>query len=133
MTFTHSHGSVFVELNINDAVSVVNRTPRRLLPRHKRSTTTLLQLILLLRSNENKAQVSFENALLFESDTPVELKGGNFYFLLGVSTVDILTEETLGTGGRYPNSDTTGVHFGLGFEKDMDNGMFIGSSCWSRL
>lgn len=129
--FTHSHGSIFVELDINDAVSVgLDWTP---------SEITTPQAVNVQHHNsqrgddvnatsvENKAQISFENhtLLYLKADTPVELKGGNFYFLLGVSTVDILTEETLGTGGRYGNTDTTGVHFGLGFEKDMDNGMFI--------
>ena len=130
--FTHSHGSVFVELNINDAVSVgldwtpsEITTPQALNAQHDDLTSPADPGDESMK--ENKAQVSFENhtLLYLKADTPVELKGGNFYFLLGVSTVDILTEETLGTGGRYPNSDTTGVHFGLGFEKDMDNGMFI--------
>ena len=129
--FTHTHGSVFVELNINDNVSVgLDYTP---------SDITTPQAINVQHhgsqrkddvnatSVTNKAQITFEDhtLLYLKADTPMELKGGNFYFLLGLSQVDILTEEVLGSGGTYGNTDTTGVHFGLGYEKDMDNGMFV--------
>ena len=129
--FTHSHGSVFVELNINDNVSVgLDYTPSDITtpqainvqhhggqrPESVNATTVT-----------NKAQITFEDhtLLYLKADTPMELKGGNFYFLLGLSQVDIISEEVLGSGGAYGNTDTTGVHFGLGYEKDMDNGMFV--------
>ena len=128
--FTHSHGSVFVELNMSDTVTIgldwipsEITTPQAVNVQHD----NLQPPDVSSSAKENKAQISFENhtMLYLKADTPVELKGGNIYFLLGLSTVDIITEETLGTGGKYGNTDTYGVHFGLGFEKDLDGGMFV--------
>ena len=49
----------------------------------------------------------------------------NTYFKLGFSIVDVATQETLATGGSYPDVDTHGITAGLGYNLNMDNGMFI--------
>ena len=129
--FTHSHGSIFFELNMNDTVSIgldytptEISTPQAVNVQHhgaqKKDDITATAVT-------NKAQISFEDhtLLYLKADTPIDLKGGNFYFLLGLSYVDIITEETLGSGGKYADTDTYGVHFGIGYEKDLDGGMFV--------
>lgn len=130
--FTHSHGSVFVELNMNDTVTIgldwtpsEITTPQAVNAQHDNLTSPADPGAEAMK--ENKAQISFENhtMLYLKASTPIELKGGNFYFLAGVSMVDIITEETLGTGGKYGDTDTYGVHFGLGYEKDLDAGLFV--------
>ena len=47
------------------------------------------------------------------------------YVKLGASTVDVATKENLETGGAYPNVDTTGVHLALGYQMDLDSGIFV--------
>jgi len=46
------------------------------------------------------------------------------YVKAGYVTVDIITKENLETGGSYGNTDTDGVLFGIGYNKDFDSGMF---------
>ena len=38
----------------------------------------------------------------------------------------MITNESLGTGGSYGNTDLDGTMLGLGYRKTMDNGMFVG-------
>ena len=38
--------------------------------------------------------------------------------------VDVATQESLGTGGAYPDVDTTGYTVGLGYQHTADNGVF---------
>ena len=49
----------------------------------------------------------------------------NTYLKLGYHMVDVQTQESLGTGGAYNNVDTTGYAVGLGYNHDVDNGVFI--------
>ena len=48
----------------------------------------------------------------------------NTYLKLGYHMVDVATQENLGTGGAYPDVDTTGMTVGLGYQHSADNGMF---------
>ena len=49
----------------------------------------------------------------------------NTYIKLGYSQADVATQESLGTGGAYPDVDTDGYTVGLGYQHKADNGMFI--------
>ena len=49
----------------------------------------------------------------------------NTYLKLGYSQADVATQESLGTGGAYPDVDTDGYTVGLGYQHKADNGMFI--------
>ena len=44
---------------------------------------------------------------------------------LGYHMVDIATQESLGTGSKYNDVDTTGYTLGLGYQAKSDNGMFV--------
>ena len=48
----------------------------------------------------------------------------NSYFKIGYLMTDVATEESLGTGGAYPNVDTDGYTLGLGYQYTADNGVF---------
>ena len=61
---------------------------------------------------------------LFEKYVNVNLTD-NFYLKAGYTTVDIITEESLGTGSKYGNTDTSGAVAGFGYNSELDNGMFI--------
>ena len=47
------------------------------------------------------------------------------YVKAGSTSVDIITNETLGTGSTYGNTSTDGQTIGVGYHNDMDNGMFL--------
>ena len=49
----------------------------------------------------------------------------SLYVKAGAASVDIITNETLGTGSTYGNTSTDGSTIGVGFHNAMDNGMFI--------
>ena len=48
----------------------------------------------------------------------------NTYFKIGYHMVDINTLETLATGSKYNDVDTTGYTVGLGYQHTADNGVF---------
>tara|TARA_B100000902_G_C27289967_1_gene906557 strand:+ start:1491 stop:2177 length:687 start_codon:yes stop_codon:yes gene_type:complete len=48
----------------------------------------------------------------------------NAYLKFGYLMADVATQESLGTGGAYPNVDTTGYTVGLGYQHNVDNGFF---------
>ena len=48
----------------------------------------------------------------------------NTYFKIGYHMVDINTLETLATGSKYNDVDTTGYTLGLGYQYNADNGIF---------
>tara|TARA_B100000989_G_scaffold213527_1_gene162261 strand:+ start:1299 stop:1961 length:663 start_codon:yes stop_codon:yes gene_type:complete len=48
----------------------------------------------------------------------------NAYFKVGYLMTDVATEESLQTGGAYPNVDTDGYTVGLGYQHTADNGFF---------
>ena len=49
----------------------------------------------------------------------------NLYAKVGMMEVDVITGETLGTGGAYGNTSLDGTVFGLGYNKDLTNGIFV--------
>jgi len=49
----------------------------------------------------------------------------NIYVKAGYSKGDVLTIENLGTGGAYPDTTIDGIVVGLGYDKDLPNGMFV--------
>lgn len=49
----------------------------------------------------------------------------NFYGKAGVIQADVITKEVLGTGGAYPNSEIDGIVLGLGYERDLNSGLFV--------
>ena len=49
----------------------------------------------------------------------------NLYVKAGVSQVDIITKENLGTGSVYGDTSIDGVTVGMGYNKTLDNGIFL--------
>ena len=48
---------------------------------------------------------------------------GGLYLTGGLTTVDLLTEETLGTGSAYPDVAVDGYTIGIGIKTGTDSGM----------
>ena len=72
---------------------------------------------------ENKVQIDFEDLTTVYVGLMLT---ENMYVKGGMVMVDVITNETLGTGGSYGNTDLDGTMIGLGYRKAMDNGMFVG-------
>ena len=49
----------------------------------------------------------------------------NLYLKFGAVTLDLVTQESLGTGSAYGNTDLDGDTFGVGYNMEMDNGVFL--------
>ena len=49
----------------------------------------------------------------------------NLYLKFGAVTLDLVTQENLGTGSAYGNTDLDGDTFGVGYNMEMDNGVFL--------
>tara|TARA_B100000941_G_C28493782_1_gene549620 strand:- start:1268 stop:1954 length:687 start_codon:yes stop_codon:yes gene_type:complete len=86
-------------------------------------------------TNTNKQRASVEAGALktntvkatFEDHTTIYANVNftpNSYFKIGYLMTDVATEESLGTGGAYPNVDTDGYTLGLGYQYTADNGVF---------
>lgn len=73
-------------------------------------------------SVENKVQVDFEElTTLYVALNVTE----NAYVRLGTVSVDVITNEKLGTGSSYGNTSLDGVEMGVGYNKGLNNGFFI--------
>ena len=69
----------------------------------------------------NTVQVDFKD--LTTAYAMVNL--GPVYVKAGVMTVDVITNETLNTGGSYGNTSLDGTMFALGMNRELDNGAFV--------
>ena len=49
----------------------------------------------------------------------------NFFIKAGIVELDLITNETLGTGGTYGNTSLDGNMVGFGYNKDVTNGLFL--------
>ena len=73
-------------------------------------------------ASTNKVQVDFED---FTTYYAAAMLTENLYVKVGAQTVEVITNENLGTGSKYGNTDLDGTMFGVGYHKVMDNGMFF--------
>ena len=71
---------------------------------------------------ENKVQVDFEDLTTIYAGVMIT---ENAYIKAGVVSVEVITNESLGTGGTYGNATLDGTALGVGYNKTMDNGMFF--------
>jgi len=70
----------------------------------------------------NNVKVDFEDMITAYAAVNVT---ENFYVKAGLVEVDVITKESLGTGGAYPNTSMDGTMLGMGYNKDLTNGMFV--------
>jgi len=117
--FTDSVGSAFVEYNVGIvSVGVEYFLEDVTTPENTNSQGTTG----VSGGNvDNKVKASFEDHTTVYANVNFT---ENAYLKIGYVMADVATEETLGTGGAYPNVDTTGYTVGLGYQHSMDNGIF---------
>ncbi|MFL2888874.1 MAG: outer membrane protein [Candidatus Pelagibacter sp.] len=120
-------GAIFLEKELTDVVSVgVEYTPTAF----ETEESTHLQTDQKGKSSgaaatqTQKAQVDFTNLMtVYAMARPGNIDG--LYLKAGYVQVDVETNETLGTGSTYPNSDMDGFTLGVGIDKDLPNGAFV--------
>ena len=118
--FDDTVGSIFVEYAVSDTVSLGLEylmedveTPENLNVQNLDTSTTAVN---------NKVKADFEDHTTLYANISMPF---NTYLKLGYVMVDVATKENLGTGGAYPDVDTTGITAGLGLNIDLENGIFV--------
>lgn len=73
-------------------------------------------------TTENRVQVDLQDlTTLYVALNVTE----NAYVKAGLMHIDVITNKSLGTGGSYGNTSLDGTLIGFGYNKDLDNGLFI--------
>ena len=70
----------------------------------------------------NKVKVSFEDLVTVYALANLN---ENVYLKAGIMQVELITEESLGTGGAYGNDTLEGYTVGLGYNMNYGDGMFV--------
>ena len=115
--------SVFIEKTIGDRVAIgVDYVPDALESettesvRHDKTSSATASAV------ENKIQIDFEDlTTVYLSVNLTE----SMYAKVGYMKVDVITNESLGTGSTYGDTDLDGQSIGFGTNMTMDNGVFI--------
>ena len=72
----------------------------------------------------NKASVEYEDITTLYANISLPVVEGS-YLKLGYVSMDVITTESLGTGGSYNDVDLDGILVGAGYKRMGDNGMFV--------
>ena len=118
-------GSIFAEINLNDNISIgASYVPHSM----DSETTENVQNFGDLpedagndNASTNTVKISFEDL----TTAYVLVRNENVYLKAGVLQVDLITEESLGTGGAYDNDTLEGFTVGIGYNMDLPDGMFV--------
>ena len=118
--FQHDLGSVFVEYSVGPLTFGLDyniediETPSAT---NVQFTSDTSQVNLT-----NNVKATFENHTTLYVALPV---WGGLYVKAGGIYVDVITNEKLGTGGEYGNTDITGYTAGIGFQHEIQDGFSI--------
>ena len=72
----------------------------------------------------NKASVEYEDITTLYANISLPVVEGS-YLKLGYVSMDVITTESLGTGGSYNDVDLDGILVGAGYKRMGDNGLFV--------
>ncbi len=119
------YSAVFAEVQLNDMFGIgIDYVPGDLT-----SETAETTLDDLKGSGDGASSKSTNSvALSFEDITQIYATlnlGENLYVKAGILTVDVITNESMGTGSTYDNTDMEGDVFGIGYDRELDNGLFF--------
>ena len=115
------YGSIFAEVMANDKIGIgINYVPMAL---ESETTENVQKTTIAAKSTvTNKVQIDFEELTTLYVALNVT---DNMYIKAGMVTVDVITNESLGTGSTYGNTDLDGTQIGFGINNEFGNGMFI--------
>ena len=117
-------GSVFLEGQFNDRIIVgIDYVPTAL----ETDTTETAKSDKGVAATSptivtNKIQVDFEDLTTLYVGAMLT---DSLYVKAGAMKVDVITNETLGTGAAYGNTELDGTMFGIGYHVANDNGAFF--------
>ena len=120
----YAMGSIFLEAALTDKVSLgVNYVPHSM----ETETATNTQNIGNLPADPGSGEKVNTVSLSFEDLTTIYALinlNDNVYVKAGYMDVEVVTEETLATGGSYGNTSLDGYEIALGYSMDLSDGMF---------
>ena len=117
--------SVFLEKTLGERLSIgVNYVPSALESettetQRRDKTTTDAQTV-----RTQKISVDFEDLTTFYVALNMT---ENMYVKAGMMSVDVVTNETLGTGSEYADTSLDGTMLGMGYNKPFGNSAFLGT------
>ena len=111
-------GSLFVEKEFNDTIGV----GLDYVPMSMDSETTENVQKGIAGEKTNKVDVTFENMM---TAYVIARNPNGVFAKVGYVQVDVATNENLGTGGSYGNTELDGTMFGLGYHVANDSGAFF--------
>ena len=118
-------GSLFVEYELNDVIAFgVDYVPHTLdteTTENKQNDMTTSNTTSL---KTNTVQVDFEDMYTVYAILNFPEANG-VYAKIGYTAVDVITNENLGTGGAYGNTDIDGYTIGLGYDRELNDGAFV--------
>ena len=118
-------GSIFIEKTLGDRLLVgIDYVPASL------ETDTVETSKMDMRTDDDSAVTASTNSVQVDFEDLTTYYVGlnlteNLYAKAGIVTVDVITNENLGTGSTYGNTDLDGTVFGVGYNKSMNNGLFV--------
>ena len=114
------YGSIFAEVMASDNIGIgVSYVPMAL---ESETTENLQTTTTASATGTNKVQIDFEDlTTIYALFYPVE----NLYLKAGYMEVEVKTNENLATGGAYGNTTLDGFTVGIGYNYDMDSGVFV--------
>ena len=116
-------GSVFAEAVLADKLIVgVDYLPSALETETAETAKSQKGTADAITTATNKIQVDFEHMTTLYAGV---MLNDNLYVKAGFVQVDVITNEDLGTGSSYGDTELDGSMFGFGYHNAMDNGMFI--------
>ena len=116
-------GSVFVEKTLGDRFAIgIDYVPHSM----DSETSENVQIDTPTEANgtsrTNTVQADFEDLTTIYATLSLN---DNVYIKLGLMSVDVKTNESLATGGAYGDTSLDGQMFGIGYDRDLDNGAFF--------
>ena len=121
--FSESYGSVFVELGLNELVSIgVDYVPSGI----SSPTNTSREGTTKGKLDPGKSEVSadFEDLLTIYARINVPFLGGT-YLKAGFSQVDVVINESMVSGNEYADVNTEGYMAGIGYNHELTNGVSL--------
>ena len=118
-------GSIFAEYQYNDQISVgVSYVPHSSDSEETENIQNITGADATGRDAKqtNRVKVSFEDLV---SIYALANLNDNVYAKFGYMQLEAVTEENLGSGGAYGNDTLDGFTIGLGYNMDLDDGMFV--------
>ena len=112
--FTANHVSVFAEYSLGPISIGLDYIPQQI----ETPKNTNIQGAIT-----NTVKGEFENHTTLYGLIPLPL--GGLYLKAGVVYVDLISVETLNTGGKYGDTDTTGAMGGIGYSIEAADGVNI--------